>query len=265
MPIVLLTDFGSSDGYVGVLKGVIAKVAPHAQVIDLAHDLPPFDILNASLVLYQAYRYFPAGSIFVAVVDPGVGSERKPILVETENYFFVGPDNGIFTLALSEQKIRGIFHLKAEKYFLHPVSSTFHGRDIFAPVAAHLTHGVTLDQLGSPLTDYHRLPEWSPQMNEQEMAGQIVAIDWFGNAITNFKKPFLEKHFPDLDFTAVVGARHAVPLRGINTHYAEGKEGQPILLFNSANLLEISANRGSAAEILGLRRGDSVKILMEKP
>jgi S-adenosylmethionine hydrolase len=262
MPIVLLSDFGGSDSYVGVLKGVLARLAPHSSVIDLVHDLPPFDLLQANLVLYQAYRFFPEKSIFVAVVDPEVGGKRKPLLIETEHYFFVGPDNGVFTLPLSEQKIKNIFHLDRENFFLKPISATFHGRDIYAPVAAHLSAGVAPSELGSQLPDYFRLPDLEARVSGDSLMGKILGIDRFGNAITNFKRSLVQRHFPEMSFSLEVGeGKHiASLLRDLHHHYAEGRPHEILMLFGGSDLLEISVNQGSAAEKLNLRVGDPVKI-----
>ncbi len=176
-----MSDFGLKDAYVGILKGVIESIAPGTPVLDIAHDLPPFDRIHAGALLYQAYRFFPRKTIFVTVVDPGVGSERKPILVETENYFFVGPDNGVFTMVLAEEEVRRIFHLTNPNFFLPELSHTFHGRDIFAPVAAHLARGVDPARMGEEISDWVRLPEFSPGVGKDAIRGQVLSIDRFGN------------------------------------------------------------------------------------
>jgi S-adenosylmethionine hydrolase len=258
MPIVLLTDFGHADGYAGILHGVIAKIAPEVRVIDLAHGVPPFDLLQANLILYRACPYFPKGSIFVVVVDPGVGGSRNPILVETDHHYFIGPDNGVFTLALSEQKVKNIFLLQDKKFFLTEISSTFHGRDIFAPAAAHLARGTAGKEFGPPLPDYLRLADLEPKQTGDRLSGKIISIDRFGNAVTNLKKSFLKRFFPDLKISASVAAVHRLPLR--HTHYAEGKAGEALLLFGSSALLEIAVYQGSAAEKLDLKLGDEVEI-----
>jgi S-adenosyl-L-methionine hydrolase (adenosine-forming) len=269
MPIALLTDFGSSDGYVGSLKGVALRIAPDTPVIDISHDIPAFDILEGAVVLFRAFAYFPKKTIFVVVVDPGVGSERKPILVETADYYFVAPDNGVLTLALAEQKIQRIIHLMDEKYFLQPRSHTFHGRDIFIPVAAHLVNGAAVKKFGAELSDYVRLPALEPQISAEAIHGQVIAVDRFGNIFTNLTRRLLERYFSKMDFTLFVGAGSSRPgtetksLQGLHSHYAEGEPGQAMLLFSSSNLLEIAVNQGSAAEILGLQRGDKIKIAIQ--
>ncbi|MFO1519402.1 MAG: SAM-dependent chlorinase/fluorinase [bacterium] len=257
MDIVLLTDFGTKDPYAGVLKGVIAQLAPEARVIDLTHEIPPFDVTAGALALFQSYRYFPKGTIFLSVVDPGVGSERRPILIQTKNYFFVGPDNGLFTLAFSGEKPEKIIHLTEEKYFLPSVSATFQGRDLFAPVAAYLSRGEAPERFGYSLEDYTRLEGLIPEVKKGEIIGKVLHVDRFGNALTNFSKGFLKRHFPSLEFFLTVKKKKITPLK---THYAEGEGKKPFLLFGSSNLLEISVNQGSAAQALKIERGDAVSV-----
>jgi len=257
MSIVLLTDYGNAEGYAGVLKGVIHRISPETPVLDLTHEIAPFDIIQGGFVLYQAYRYFPRGTIFVAVVDPGVGSERKPLLVQTENYYFIGPDNGLFTLVLHQEKVERIVHLTNPKYHLKSPSSTFHGRDIFAPAAAHLANSTVLENFGEELGTYQRLSEFSPRVGDKEILGTVISVDRFGNAVTNLTRALLAERFPDLSFSVKVGKRS---VKEMKTHYAEGAPKKPILLFGNSNLLEISVNQGSAAEILGVKKGDEVKI-----
>ncbi len=259
MPIALLTDFGLKDAYVGTLKAVILDINPNVAVIDIAHDIPPFDRIHAGLLLYQAFRYFPLETIFVTVVDPGVGSARKPILIETEDYRFVGPDNGVFTMVLQEQKVKRAIHLTNQEYFLKPVSATFHGRDIFSPVAAHLAGGIPPEKFGTEISDYMKLPEFIPISKQGRIVGRVLSIDRFGNAITNLTRNLLQHHFPKLDFKTTVGARHAVPLRFFD-HYAAIPSRHPALIFNSAGLLEIAANQASAAELLQVKSGDEVQL-----
>jgi len=257
MPIVLLTDYGNTDGYAGVLKGVIHRISPETSVIDLTHEIAPFDIIQGGFVLYQAYRYFPRQTVFVAVVDPGVGSERKPLLIQTENYYFIGPDNGLFTLVLHSEKIERIVHLTNPKYFLKSPSSTFHGRDIFASAAAHLANSTLLENFGEEIDTYQRLSEFSPRVSGKEIVGIVISVDRFGNAVTNLTRSLLAERFPELSFSVKVGKRL---VKEMKTHYAEAAPKKPFLLFGSSNLLEISVNQGSAAEILGVKRGDEIKI-----
>lgn len=257
MVIALLSDFGLQDHYVGAMKGVLARLAPNAKVIDISHQVPPFDRVLGGLLLHQSYRYFPRKTVFVAVVDPGVGGARKPILTETEDYFFVGPDNGLLAMALAEQKIRRIVHLNNPKYFLKPLSATFHGRDLFAPVAAHLSQGLSVEFFGTELTDYERLPDFVPAFSADRIEGRILAFDRFGNAITNLARGFVLRHHHGSEWSARAGG---LEIKGLRSCFSEAAPGEALLYFGSGNLLEIAVNQGSAEEKLGLKRGDSVVI-----
>jgi len=257
MPIVLLSDFGTVDGYVGVMKGIIARIAPETPVIDLCHEISPFDVEQGALILAQSHPYFPAGTIFVGVVDPGVGGLRRPILVKTKDYLFIGPDNGLFSWALSDQTIEKIICLNSGEYFLKEPSHTFHGRDIFAPVAAHLSRGVLPHQMGPEISGYEKLKDFTPRVEKKEMVGKVIGIDRFGNGITNFRLSFLQEHCPSLKFSLQIGKKI---VRELKTHYEEGEAKRPFFLFGSSGLLEISVNQGSAAKVLGLKKGDVVKI-----
>ncbi|MDX1387131.1 MAG: SAM-dependent chlorinase/fluorinase [bacterium] len=260
MAIVLLSDFGWSDGYVGMMKGVIHHIAPDAPILDLAHDLPPFQITQAAWVLRHALPYFPEGSIFVCVVDPGVGSERSPILVKTEHFTFIGPDNGIFTLALEQEPALSYFKLTNPRFFQKSVSATFHGRDIFAPVAAHFYTGVELGNLGEALPDILRLPELFPQKGKGFWEGQIMAIDRFGNAITNFHRDFLGREMTGAPMELKLVGQRRKPLDRWVTHYAEGKNGETLLLFGASGYLEIAEREGSAAQKLKLKIGQRIQL-----
>jgi S-adenosylmethionine hydrolase len=261
MAIALLSDFGLRDSYVGAMKGVLARLAPNAAVIDISHEIPPFDVIEGGLKLYQAFSYFPRKTAFVAVVDPGVGSSRKAILVETEDYFFLGPDNGLLSMALAEQKIRRIVELKNEKYFLKPTSGTFHGRDIFAPAAAHLSQGLSAEFFGPELTGYERHPAFLPQREAKEIRGQILAFDRFGSAISNLSRNYLARYHQGATLKVEVAG---IALEGLRENYSAAPEGHPFLLFGSSQLLEISVKQGSAQAALQLSRGENLKIALGK-
>jgi len=257
MPIVLLSDFGNADGYAGTMKGVISQMAPKLSVVDLSHEIPPFGIVQAALVLYQSYRYFPEGSIFVAVVDPGVGSQRKAILVKSPAYYFIAPDNGLLTLVLEKETPQKIIHLTNEAYFLNPASPTFQGRDIFAPVAAQLAEGIAPELFGQKILDYQRLPDFFPEVSKKKVQGKIISVDRFGNGVTNLSKEFLQKHFPGLKFFIQVRNKK---IQTLKNHYAEVKGKSPFLLFGSSGFLEISMNQGSAAKQLRLKVGAKLQV-----
>ncbi len=249
-PIVLLTDFGLQDHYVGVMKGVIADLAPEAQVIDLLHEIPPQDVLAGAFHLWASYRYFPPGSIFVAVVDPGVGTERKGLLLWTEDRFFLGPDNGLFSLILDGAKEYLAYSLENQAYFLPQVSHTFHGRDIFAPCAAHLFRGVPPEEFGPRVHDLVRLP--APPLREEphRLVGAVLHVDRFGNLITNIPAEKLKGR----EIKAVVFRGEKIPFRRT---YAEASKGTPLALIDSDGLLEIAVREGSAYERFG-REGEVV-------
>jgi hypothetical protein len=260
--ITLLTDFGTEDTYVGVMKGVITSICPSAQVIDLTHQVPPQDIATGAFLLDVSVDYFPEGAIHVAVVDPGVGTARKPVALRTAKAFFVGPDNGIFTLVLQRQQLLQAICLDNPRYHLPTVSSTFHGRDIFAPVAAHIACGVSVEELGTPIHRLQRLPLPRIRVDWQGIRATVVHIDRFGNAITNLTRDNYEAWRTrwDVKEPAVQVAASDIFLP-IATTYGEVARGKPLALFGSSGRLEIAVNGGSAALELALRRGDTIKVL----
>lgn len=254
--ITLTTDFGTSDHFVGSMKGVISGIAPGAQVADITHEIAPFGVLEGAFVIGQAWRTFPPGSIHVVVVDPGVGSARKPILVQAGGQFFVGPDNGVFSFILREEKHR-IRHITAEKYFRRPVSRTFHGRDIFSPVAAHLAAGVKPGRFGKPLDACILLDNLAPLPAEKNSwQGTIFKQDRFGNLITNFDA----RDFRALrtgHFELVAGKARISALR---SNFSEGAPGEIFVIEGSSGYFEIAANQASAAGLLGCTAGSPVKL-----
>ncbi len=248
-PIVLLTDFGLKDHYVGVMKGVIADLAPEARVIDLLHEVPPQDVFAGAFHLWTSYRYFPAGSIFVAVVDPGVGTKRRGLLLEAHDRFFIGPDNGLFTLVLDETEDFRAFSLENSRFFLPKVSHTFHGRDVFAPCAAHLFRGEDPEEFGPPVRDPVRLPVPPLREEPQRLIGTVIHVDRFGNLITNIPAARLPR--PP---KAVIFRGERIPFRRT---YGEAPPGTPLALVDSDGLLEIAVSGGSAYERFG-REGEVV-------
>ena len=185
--ITLLTDFGSADHYTGAMKGVILGICPDAQLVDISHEITPYAIAEAAFTLSQAWTCFPAGTVHIVVVDPGVGSARRPILVEAASHHFVAPDNGVLTMLYDAVPAHEVREITASRYFRQPVSRTFHGRDVFAPVAAYLANGLAAAEMGDPIGDYLRLGFSSPaRTGEKTWAGTILKADHFGNLITNF-------------------------------------------------------------------------------
>jgi len=249
--ITLTTDFGLADWFVGTMKGVILRVAPNAAIVDLTHGIAPGDIRAGAFALAAAYRYFPAGTIHVAVVDPGVGSERTGVVIETENQFFVGPDNGVFSFALRGERLRSIHRLKNPKFQLTEVSRTFHGRDVFAPAAAHLSRGVPAGQFGPRVHDLVQLAWPEPVGTRSGLRGEVVHLDHFGNAITNLPASRVLAS----GAIKVTVAGKSVPLREC---YADVPRGKPVAVIGSSGLLEIAINGGNAAKALKLKPGARV-------
>jgi S-adenosylmethionine hydrolase len=239
--ITLLTDFGTVDYFVGAVKGAILSVNPGAVIVDITHEIPPQDIETGAFTLLAAYETFPAGTIHVAVVDPGVGSERRPLIVSANEQFFVGPDNGLFSYIYDREPSHQSFHVTSDRYFRPSVSSTFHGRDIFAPVAAALSNGVAPEELGMLIDDEVRLPSLETPL-------RIIHIDRFGNCITNITR--------DLSPGEIVVKGKTIS--EIRQFYGEGDDRSLFAIWGSAGFLEISVNGGSAAKVLGAARGDEI-------
>ena len=250
--ITLTTDFGLADHYAGVMKAVILGICPNARIVDITHEIRPFDIAGAAFTIAQARPYFPPKTVHVVVVDPGVGTARRPILVEAAGQFFLGPDNGVFALALSREKHR-VRAISNAKYFLKPVSQTFHGRDVFAPVAAHIANGRSLARIGKLITD--PLISSSPEPVgdiKRGWTGSVLHVDHFGNVITNLPA----SDFPR-PFVMTLGAKKVTRLAG---DYQSFGPGELFAIAGSSGYLEISARESSAAKILGVKRGDSAKL-----
>ncbi|HKX30777.1 MAG TPA: SAM-dependent chlorinase/fluorinase [Blastocatellia bacterium] len=255
--ITLLTDFGTRDYFVPAVKGVILGIHPQARIIDLTHEIAPQDIAAAAYTLGACYHHFPAGTVHLAVVDPGVGSARRGIAVEAGAQLLVGPDNGIFSYVyLRESRVR-VFHLTRAEYFRQPVSPTFHGRDLFAPVAARLARGVAIDDLGEEIVDYRRLEISRPQVHESRglIEGRIIHIDRFGNCVTNLTA----REFSPGGATRMHFAGRVIDRFG--THYAQAESGDELLAYpGSAGYWEIAVWCGSAAALTGAEVGAAVVI-----
>ncbi len=254
LPIALLTDFGDIDPFTGILKGVILSINPGAVIVDLCHKVPPQDISCGAFMLDTAMDYFPRGAIFCAVVDPGVGSSRRAVLVETHDYFMVGPDNGILWQAARRNTIKNVVHLTRSRYFLSSISPTFHGRDIFAPVAAHLSTGIQPSALGDPGGDLTRLVTDEPAPFENGLILTVRHIDTFGNIGLNLTwdqfKPFLNKGFC-LQVNDTV-------ITGYFQNYASAPEGRPFVLTASTGYMEIAVKNSHAAAMTGIFPHDKV-------
>lgn len=257
--VTLITDFGVADTYAGVLKGVILSISPACSIVDITHQIPPQDVRAACFALSTAYAYFPQGTIHLVVVDPGVGGKRRPLLIETEDYFFIGPDNGVFTAILVKPGLKSVIEITNGKYFLAEVSSTFHGRDIFAPIAAHLANGCPLSRFGTPVSDYVLLDWPQPSVIKPgEAQGTIIHIDRFGNLVTNFPRDYIKQITGKRAFRIECAG---VVITQIVPAYSHTQPGELCGVFGSSNYLEISVTNGSARDILNARPGDCVKII----
>lgn len=255
--ITLTTDFGLRDPFVGMMKGAVLSINPGAVIVDITHGIRPQDIMGAALAIGDSYHYFPPGTVHVAVVDPGVGSRRMPILAESAGHLFVGPDNGVFTWALDSsggpERVR---HIKEKRYFLKEGGPTFHGRDVFAPVAAWLSRGARPGDFGPQVSGWTRLPLPEAEVSETGVEGEVVLMDRFGNAITNIMEKDVSRLLERGDLKVRVRDREL----DMRSHYAEAGDRRPHALINSSGRLEVFVYMGSAAEELGMETGDRVSV-----
>ena len=255
--IALLSDFGTRDHYAGAMKGVMLGICPDVTLVDITHDIPPHDVLTGALELAAAYRYFPAGTIFLVVVDPGVGSTRRGIAAEAGDFRFVAPDNGVLTGAFRDTPPRKVVELTERRYARPTVSRTFEGRDRFAPAAAWIAKGIRLAALGRPVSEYHRLEIPAAAIADDHIAGAVLRVDRFGNLVTNIDRRAFEK-LAGSARVQIDASGQAVP-RLVAT-YADIQGDEVCALFGSTDHLELAANSGSAAERLGLGRGAAVRV-----
>jgi S-adenosyl-L-methionine hydrolase (adenosine-forming) len=258
--IALLTDFGSRDHYAGTMKGVALGICPDAALVDLTHEIPPHDVIAGAIELAASYRYFPAGTIFLVVVDPGVGSSRRGLAADVSGYRFVAPDNGVLTLVFRDNPPRRVVELTERKYARPTVSRTFEGRDRFAPAAAWLAKGVDLSALGRPVTTWQTAALPEPVVSPSRIAGEVWRVDRFGNLITNIDRAAVSRLAPDKPLSITAG-NHAVD--ALVSTYAEVASGGLCALFGSSDHLEVAINGGSAADRLQLGRGARVTIARE--
>jgi S-adenosylmethionine hydrolase len=266
--ITLTTDFGLADGYVGVMKGVILGIAPEATIVDLSHEIRPQDIRHGAFVLKTACRYFPPGTIHVVVVDPGVGSRRRILVVRGAPATFVAPDNGVLSWALEDLGVECVVGATEARFWRPAVSQTFHGRDVFAPLAAHLARGVAVEALGPAITDWLRIPFPMPRRGPEanRVRGEILHIDHFGNLITNVEVEALSGQVTNVSGVPVVLNEHSTiiigqrSVAGLHRSYAEVESGQLLAIAGSSGYLELAVREGSAAALLDAHRGDCVQI-----
>jgi len=260
--ITLLSDFGLKDPYVAEMKAVILSICPQARIVDISHEIEKFNIRMGAFVLASAAPYFPRGTIYVAVVDPGVGTKRRPIIVETQRSFYVGPDNGLLMLAAQKEGICHVYHVSNSRYMLSKVSRTFHGRDVFSPAAAHLAIGTQPSEFGPEIHDY-TLPEFAkPYMRKGELLGEVLHIDDFGNVVSNISAKDLEKMDIREDRTLRVKLRGKTLALKLCSAYGEVPAKKPLGIIGSSDFLEISINKGNASKAFKVKIGDSVRVLL---
>jgi hypothetical protein len=263
--ITLITDFGLEDHYVGVMKGVMLGINPGLRLVDICHQIHSHSVLEAAYTLEAAYPYFPAGTIHLIVVDPGVGSNRRPILAQCGDYYFIAPDNGVLSLVWQREKDTTVIELTSSRYFLPEVSATFHGRDIFAPVAAWLSRGITPQRLGRVIQDYLTLDLPTPKfLGSRILSGQIVRLDKFGNLISNITTELFEqarKMWGDKNINLYLGE---IKINRLVRYYAEGEENEPCALFGSSGRLEVAVREQRADKLLGMGVGQELRLVFER-
>jgi S-adenosylmethionine hydrolase len=272
MLVTLLTDFGTADYFVGAMKGAILSVNREAHIVDLTHEIPAHDIEAGAFTLLAAYSSFPPRTIHVAVVDPGVGSARRPLLIDADGHFFIGPDNGLFSYIRDRAKDARVYHLTNESFFRSPVSATFHGRDIFAPVAGALSkvacappEQAPLFEFGELIVDDVRLATLAPvREGVGAWSAQVIHIDRFGNLITNITRRELTDEQLSVGLKLEISGREISSFRRFYAEAAGAREGELFAIWGSAGLLEIAANRASAAQLLDASRGQLVRVMSRK-
>jgi S-adenosyl-L-methionine hydrolase (adenosine-forming) len=260
--LTLLTDFGTRDAYVASMKGVILGINPDLRTIDITHEVPPQDVMEAAFVLKEALPFFPEDAIHLCVVDPGVGTARRPVAVRAGQRIFIGPDNGLFPLALGDAVDEAVVLDNPEYWRQGTPSNTFHGRDIFAPVAAYLSTGVSLQQVGSPVTALTPMHWALPIVDDKGIRGWVIHIDRFGNCITNIDRSILDQFGAPSRVKCFAGN---TILTVVSSTYGDVEPGEPLLLLSSGDYLEVAVNGGNAAELLGIRKGAAVNLLFLEP
>ena len=258
--ITLLTDFGDRDSFVASMKGVILTINPHATIVDLSHHVPPYSVEAAAYLLKSCYRYFPEGTVHVAVVDPGVGTRRRPLVVKTARYYFLGPDNGLFSYIFDEEDEVEVREIENQQYHLESAGHTFDGRDLFAPAAAWLTTNKPFESFGRRLEERVVSPIVEPKRGAYGLVGEVVYVDHFGNLITNFMLKHVDavRSAAPREGPALQIAGHRV--NGLVASYAEGSKVEPAALINSNGVIEVFVKEGSAAQWLKVGRGEPVAL-----
>ena len=256
--VTLTTDFGLRDAYVGAVKGVILGISPEARLVDISHEVPPHDVEAGAFLLAGATPYFGAGTVHLAVVDPGVGSARRGLIVETSGHHLVGPDNGIFSPVFAAEEIKKIVEIQNRDLALPNVSNTFQGRDLFAPAAAHLCNGVHVDAFGPEITDPKTLDLWETKQSEARLTGEVVSVDTFGNGITNLSRREIEVWAKGRPFRVEI---ERWTFDSISRTYADEAVGEALVLYGSRDTLEVSICSGSAEAVMELSCGTEVNLV----
>ncbi|MFB3920251.1 MAG: S-adenosyl-l-methionine hydroxide adenosyltransferase family protein [Terriglobia bacterium] len=260
--VTLITDFGHNDHFVGVMKGVILGINPEALIVDVCHQVNSYDIFDAAFVLAQSYRFFPSDTIHLVVVDPGVGTARRPLLARTMEHKFIAPDNGVLSLVYEREESVEVRHVTSDHYFLNPVSNTFHGRDVFAPIAGWLSKGLEVDKFGEPIEDYAKFTSPKPKkVSDQLVKGVVIRIDKFGNITTNITPEDIPQLFQETPppFKILIGQLEVTKL---NLAYAMGKPSELFAIVGSSGFIEVCTNRGSAAKAMNVNRGAEVGVML---
>lgn len=261
-PIVTLTtDYGTIDHLVGALKGVILKINPEVQIVDITHQVTPFDLLDGALAIASAYSYFPPRTIHVVVVDPGVGTERRPLLVTGQSQYFIAPDNGVLSGVFEKEQNFLVRHLTSEHYFLHPLSKTFHGRDVFAPVAGWLSKNWQPGSMGEEITDFKRFAMPRPKEGDGGLKGVVMKVDSFGNLLTTFRVEDLPGDALEKGEVKLQLGSH--PVTRLVPTFASGNAGEAVAYIGSGGYLEVGINKGNASKTLGVGRGAPVLLTKE--
>lgn len=255
--ITITTDFGSADTFVGSMKGVILSIQPDAEIIDITHKVMPYDLLDGALAIGQAYKYFPPRTIHLVVVDPGVGTERRPLLVTAGQHYFVAPDNGVLSMVYQREETLAVRYITAEHYFLQPVSNTFHGRDIFAPVAAWLSKNGQSASFGEEITDFVRFTLPKAKAAGNGVKGVVLRADNFGNLLTNLTPEDMPQVLAGSNFKMRVGTAQ---ISRLAETFGNGAPNEPVLILGSSGFFEVAVNRGNAAKATGAARGAEVSV-----
>jgi S-adenosylmethionine hydrolase len=259
--VALLTDFGHRDPFVGTMKGVMLGINPALHLIDISHEITPQRIREAAIVLSASRPYFPPHTIFLVVVDPGVGGTRRPLVVETANHLFVAPDNGVLGPALDQAEVRRVIHATETRYFRQPISRTFHGRDVFAPLAAWLSCGIPAHQMGTTIDGYQRLELPRPRLEAGgDVTGEVIYLDRFGNLITNIAEAWVLEVWGPPPWHGLEASVDTSVIRGLDSHYGQRAPQELGLIINSWGLFEVFANEGSATRSTGVVEGGPVRL-----